>query len=612
MRFSNEQKKAIEHQDGPCLVLAVPGSGKTTILLERLHRLIEAGIPPYAIASITFSKQQARDMEERFLSSHPQMRGLTFSTIHAFCYKILKNFYRQENKPIKLIEGSREYNKYGIVSRFFFESRRKKATEEDIENFFRIDGYLKNSLFTYQDFKKKYQESYPKFEEISQKYEAFKKEQALIDFDDMLIQSLQLFDKHPEILEALQERFHYLQVDEAQDTSLVQFRIIQKLAQPNNNLFMVADDDQAIYGFRGAHPAYLLSFDQSYPQAKIITMQRNYRSTQNIVQLSNHLIAKNKARFKKRPNADKKAEDPIQVFVSKNLVSQTKKVLQYIKDHPNTTTAILFRNNLSALPYMDLFEKEQIPYVNQANLKNFFRHPLIQDIQDILDFSKDTSDHILFSKIYYKLNAFLKKDFIHAIYEMNSFESVFSRLRRLEGCQNPFYREKIDHLEREFQLLEKSRIDYAIERIEKELGFAAYLDEKSKMMRKGGQIQDRILEILKFLALDMIHPMQLENRLQNLEYSSRLKKKEKAPVILSTIHGSKGLEYDTVWLVDLMQKEFPSSFALESPLLLEEERRLFYVGMTRAKKNLYIIGRQSINNKSCEYSQFIKEITKKS
>lgn len=607
MEYTSSQRQAINHKEGPCLVLAVPGAGKTTVLLERLNQLLESGIPAKSIASITFSRQQAKDMEERFRRQYSDGKDLTFSTIHAFCYRILRQAYARSGKQVTLLEGNRAFSKFRIMDQLAKNILHRSLTEDEQEQFFRIDGYLKNALVSYREYKERYRDSFPRFEELAKAYGQFKEERKLIDFDDMLLLTLNLLDENEKLLERLQNRFRYLQVDEAQDTSLVQLRIIQKIAIPENNLFFVADDDQSIYGFRGANPEYLLSFSKLYPSATILTMEENHRSGKNIVDLSSIVIRKNQNRYQKRPTAQSENREKIRIYMTASLKSQLKLVTEEIQKS-DRQTAILFRNNISALPFLHIFEQEKIVFDNRTQGKSIYRSPIIRDILDLLIFSRDCTDTALFSRIYYKLNSFLKKSFIQQLQMLNPYEDVFARLAKLDGAQNPFYREKIAHLQREFALIRKSTISEGIERIETHLGYGEYLEEWSRRRKSGAFTAQRILEVLKFIAKGYVHPFQLENRLQEL---ALLEKTTQKGVVLSTVHGAKGLEFDRVWVVDLMENEFPGIREQDNPLFLEEERRLFYVALTRAKTDLRLVGRRSVNGRATPVSSFLQEVMKK-
>lgn len=622
MQLTSSQQKAIAHNEGPCLVLAVPGAGKTTVLIERLQRLLLSGIDPMRIASITFSKQQALDMKARFESRFGPHPGLTFSTIHAFCYRILRHYAAQNRTPLHLLEGSSAYNKYLLISKFYEQINRRPISDEERDDFFRIDSYLKNACVDYETYVKRFLERFPNFEKIAVAYEQFKVERNLIDFDDMLVRTLQVLQKDDGLRRTVQNRFYYWQVDEAQDTSPLQLQIIRILAEPENNLFLVADDDQAIYGFRGANPSDLLHFQSIYPSAKIYMMQENHRSSQNIVRLSAHFIQGNRARFEKTAVTDDPKGPRIEILLTKSLRGQLRRITKALPAAlASGTCAVLFRNNLSAVACMDALDRAEIPFVSRANPELFFRHPILRDVFDFLDVARDPGDLSTFSRIYYKCNAYLKKDFIRQMQEMDPHASIFDRLRDCRGAESRFYQNKIDELEYEFSALRKGSVTKALERLENSVGYGEYLKEKARKEHTAVNAHRRILETLHIIAEGMQTGADLYahlRRLRDLQKSVAQIPEETTArrVILSTIHGAKGLEYDTVWLIDLIQGEFPSTAALErnasgSSVLLEEERRLFYVAMTRAKTQLHLIGRKTVHHIPCEASQFLRELTKR-
>ena len=622
MQLTSSQKQAIAHDKGPCLVLAVPGAGKTTVLIERLQRLLLSGVDAKSIASITFSRQQARDMKARFESRFGPHPGLTFSTIHALCYRILRHYAAQNNTELHLLEGSQSYNKYLLISKLYAQINHRPISEEERDDFFRIDGYLKNACVDYETYVKRFVERFPNFEKIAAAYERFKAERNLIDFDDMLVRTLQVLQHDEALRHAVQNRFSYWQVDEAQDTSPLQLQIIRILAAPENNLFLVADDDQAIYGFRGASPADLLHFQEIYPAAKIYMMQENHRSSQNIVRLSAHFIQGNRARFEKTAITDDPKGPRIEILLAKSLRGQLQRITKAMPEALSSgTCAVLFRNNLSVAACIDALDRAGIPFVSQANPEIFFRHPVLRDVLDFLDVARDPTDLAAFSRIYYKCNAYLKKDFIHQMQEMDPYVSVFERLRSCRGAESRFYQDKIDELEYEFAALKKGSVPQALDRLESSVGYGESLKEKARREHTAVNAHRRILETLQFVAQGAETGSDLYARLRRLsdlqKQTERISPTASSPaVVLSTIHGAKGLEYDAVWLIDLLQGEFPSTTALERnasgfSALLEEERRLFYVAMTRAKTQLHLIGRKAVHRVPCEASQFLRELTKK-
>lgn len=613
--FTKAQKEAITHTFGPCLVLAVPGAGKTTVLLERLRFLVENNVVSEdQIISITFSRQQAIDMKTRYESKYKKISGAQFSTIHAFCYSILKKYFNMINSKVELIEGSEKFNKYHVVSLLFNEINNREINEDELENFFRIDGYCKNALISYEEYTKKLHESFVNFKELSLAYSNFKSNNSLIDFDDMLIFTLKLLNENENVLESLRKRFKYIQVDEAQDTSLVQFRIIQLIAGPLNNVFMVADDDQAIYGFRGTDPNYLLNFKELYPNAKIITMEDNYRSSQNIVKMSASFIQRNRERYDKCPITDDKNTSKISILIAESLKAEYQKIAKELaSDLDKGTVAILFRNNISMVGLMDFLDDKGFKFYAGGDGSDFYKSHILRDIIDILELAQDSTNINCYRNIYYKLNSYLKKQFLVEIENGNPFDSVWKRLFECDGTNNNFYRERIIFLENSFNTIKKLNISSAISYTEKQLGYGEYLKELIRRNKATANNSARVLETLKTIATHCDNLDDFRNRLKYLKEIEKDSCKANSKIVLSTIHGAKGLEYSSVWLIDLIQGELPTISSLDSyqkgtSAFLEEERRLFYVAMTRAKNNLRLIGRTSVNGKKCEYSQFLNEL----
>ncbi len=617
MELSKAQQKACSHYKGPCLVLAVPGAGKTTVLLHRLENLIQLGVRPENIASLTFSNMQARDMRKRFVKKYPKATSMTFSTIHAFCYRIILKYAKNQGLKVNLIEGSGQWNKYKILSGLFYSMKKRPITDEEFESFFRIDGFLKNSLMSYDQYKAKIDRPFHKFEELSAQYRNFKAERNLIDFDDMLIMALGILDKDPDMLEKLRARFNFYQIDEAQDTSPIQFRIIEKLVAPDNNLFMVADDDQTIYGFRGADPSYLLRFKELYPQAEIISMEDNYRSSKNIVNLAANFIQFNESRYNKRPTSVMAENEKIRLFNLSNLKEELILLKNEVpKDLESGDCAILFRNNLSLIGPANLFYEMGIPFSISANDKRFFNNPVFLDLKDILYFAIHPDDLETFKRIYYKFNSYIKKSFIQALELTDPTEAVLDRLLDLDACQNSFYKEKIGYLQYEFDRIPKLKAKEALEEIDKFSGYGSYLKEKDKVNANSGGGGPRVMETMKSLAGAHMSIVEFLDHIEKLKTAFHDKASGAEALQLSTIHGSKGLEYDTVWLIDLIQGEFPSNGAIQADkpyrnMLLEEERRLFYVGMTRARSRLRLVGIESLNGIEYGCSQFLDEIKKR-
>lgn len=612
MKYSKNQENAIMHDKGPALVLAVPGSGKTTVLLARINNLINKGVNPDSILAMTFSKSQAIDMEIRYQEKYGT-NGVKFSTIHSFAYGVLNSFSNNSNK-FQLIETSNQYNKYNVVQQIFFKVRNKKITDEQLENFFRVSSFLKNTLMDYDDYKKMYSGVFKNFEEIYHLYENFKRKRNLIDFDDMLIEALNILQTNNSALKYLQSKFEYIQIDEGQDTSFIQLKIISLIALPNNNLFIVADDDQSIYGFRGASSRQLLDFPQNYPGASIYYMEDNFRSTKNITLLSNKLIKNNKQRYSKLIKSNKEDGNIININSTKNTNRQTEYVIeQALKNIENKeSVAILYRNNISSINLVNKIPDDIFFNIKDGKLA-FYSHQIIFDLINIINFSKDQYDIKTFEKIYYKLNMFIKKDFVEQIKFMDEKKDVIENLKRCEGVNN-FFLEKIYLLS--YYMDKISDMDFydAIIYIIHTMDYYEYLKEFVRKNSSSMISIDRVIDTLLNISKDIKTVKEFEDKVKFLINKQKINVNNKSLLTLSTIHGAKGLEYDNVYIIDLVEKEFPSMYSESENNelgILEEERRLFYVGMTRAKKNLSLIYPNKLYvNEVCK-SSFIEEIIDK-
>lgn len=608
MNYTENQLKAISHKNGPCLVLAVPGSGKTTVLLERINNLIESGESPNSILAMTFSRAQALDMEQRFINKYG--KNIKFSTIHSFAYGIVKMKYAQIGKKLELIESSRRFNKFSTISKMYHDIKKQKMSEDEMETFFRVSGFIKNSLMNYREYVKMYGKAFNGFEKLYDEYETFKKIHDLIDFDDMLVIALKILKSDQQILDSIRNRFKYIQIDEGQDTSIVQLELIYLISKPLNNLFIVADDDQSIYGFRGANSSELLNFKYIFPNAKIYYMEENFRCNSSIVKLSEKLIKNNKKRYSKDIKATKFEENDILIIRAKNTAVQAKSVIKNAieKISNGENVAILYRNNISSLNLINELNNTDF-YIKDAK-SDFFNHQVIKDIIDIKNFSIDQYDLKTFERIYYKLNSYIKKSFINEISLMPRDINILERLYECDGV-NDFFREKFDLLSFYMDKLSSMNFEKSVFFILNNMGYYEYLMEFARKSNTPIQSFDRIIDTLTNLISGVKTIVEFENlteRFKNIAYTdSDINSK----LILSTIHASKGLEFDNVIIIDLINHEFPSTYSLDDTEhnLLEEERRLFYVGMTRAKNSLTLVYPKKINNKDTKPSIFLSEIT---
>lgn len=616
MELTDQQIKSAHHFTGPALVLAVPGAGKTTVLLNRIENLIKNhDVKPYNILSITFSKTQALDMEERYfniIGNRDKKNSPHFSTIHAFSYQIIRAYLKENLLSVRLIEGSDDYNKYSLVKSLYYKLNNDYISDEALEDFFTSLGYIKNTMLPIDEYLRESKSQGETFKKLYQEYENFKKEHHLIDFDDMLTMALNILKEDEKILRRIRNRYKFIQVDEAQDTSIVQLELIKFISSPLNNIFMVADDDQSIYSFRGASPKELLNFSKIYPDGKIFFMEENHRSDLDIVKVSNIFIQKNKDRYKKEITTRKDKSEPIKLVISKNSKSQYKNIVSNIKEelenHANLQIAILYRNNISSLGIINELEKENIGYKVRDKKKTLAKNFVVQDVLNILYFSKDPYNLAIFEKIYYKLNAYIKKDYLKYL-GYNDNQELLDSLLDIPYLKD-YQINKLINLKYSLRKIGSLDLKAAIKYIGDELGYSSYLEKRKDKLGLASASPEIVLELLKNLSEGLTCPSQLEEKINKLESPKREEFDEK--VTLSTIHSSKGLEFDSVYLIDLVEGEFPSIKEYRSrediARQMEEERRLFYVAMTRAKKVLRIYTLKTRNGKSVLPSLFFNEV----
>lgn len=613
MNFTNEQIDAINHFKGPALVLAVPGSGKTTVILNRIINLIENhDVLPKNILSITFSKSQGMDMERRFLKSFPNLKGqITFKTIHAFCYEIVKNYMKIKNIKKTLIEGDEKINKSTLLKRYFFSMYEQKLLDDVIKDFFSLYDFTKNKMIDFEDYvrKNKFISNRLLLLKLYKAYESLKLEYNFIDFNDLLSLANKYISEDKNLLSSIKKRYKFFSVDEAQDTSMLQFEIIKKIVYPENNLFVVADDDQSIYSFRGAEPKNLLEFKKFYKDSKIFIMNHNFRSTKNIIEISNKLISKNKNRYQKNPICTCSENSKIMLFKVKNAHIQMRKLLELIKQlKKDESVGILYRNNISSIYVANYFLENDVDFFVKENGFDFYLNKILLDINNILQFSQNQTDLEIFKRIYFKLNAYIKKDFISKLKYKSYDENILDALLDLDDL-NSFYLKKFNALRNNFKMLKKLSMKYKIDFIVNELGYGEYLENYDEIQKLNSNL---MIDILKYISSNLNSYDDFLQRLKDIKEKLKDANKSSSNISISTIHSAKGLEYDHVFLLDLVDGEFPQKNILNAmdSSLLEEERRLFYVAMTRAKKTLTLFTIKTRNEKEVDTSIFYEELKK--
>lgn len=593
MKLTEKQFIAANHIKGPCLVLAVPGAGKTTMLLERID-ILKRYIDPSHILSLSFSKTQTNDMKKRY--SGPKTN---FMTIHAFCYLIIRNYYKRQNRKIKILESDDLYNKYNLIKKIYLDINGKTMSSEDLDDFFSNVCYMKNSMADISYLKKS---RIKNIEKIYIEYEKFKKENFYIDFDDMQVLALRLLNKDKDLLRKVKNKYKYIQLDEGQDTSIIQFKILEKIAYAENNLIIVADDDQSIYSFRAANPYYLLNFKKIYPDSKILTMNENHRSQANIVIGSKNFIKQNQNRFKKDLYTNHPATTAIRLARLKNSNDSYKYIISHLDT--NKKTAILYRNNISSLNMVSFLMEDGRDFSINNGSYDFFDSKILKDIIDIISFSEEFNNVELFSSIYYMIRTYLSREDVEKLYQKPINYNVFDYLHEIVDDEKSY---NLIRKEKEFKHLRRLSLDKKISYIYSTMGYRDYIKTFS----------NKYYEVIINKALYVESLINFTKGLKNLDqfyekkqiFEKILNKKNDSKLILSTIHKSKGLEYDDVFVIDLIENEFPMILDMDDKdMRMEEERRMFYVAMTRARSNLYLLSLKKRNGMKVEASIFYKDI----
>lgn len=618
IKLNDQQKNAVLHKEGPAAILAVPGSGKTTVLICRTANLIiNHGIRPQNILSVTFSKASAFDMDNRFNSIFGSLISdkIRFSTIHSFAYYVIREYSSITGIKFNVIEDDKaSVNKISLLKQIYLKVNNSYINEDKLEELITNISFAKNMMLEEEEFKK-FNIGVPGFKDIYRQYENFKKQNDLIDYDDMLSLTYEILKSSPILLNKYRNRFNYIQVDEGQDTSKVQHEIIKLLAHPRNNIFLVGDEDQSIYSFRGAYPEAIINFEKGYPGAKVFFMEENFRSTKSIVSIANEFIKGNKVRYNKNLFTQRDEGDEVEVINLKDEREQIKYVINKLTDLQNlNSTAVLFRNNISCIPLVDALNRQNIKFYTKDFKLSLFKHWVVQDIYAFISFALNSEDIEAFERIYYKMNSYIPKKAIEYVKKHSKHKCVFSAIKMYPEF-NSFQISRIDRLKSSFQTLTYKRPKDAIEYIESDLTYKKYVEESSERLGYSIDSINQILAILKLIAEGTTTIVGFLNRLEELQKIIEEAKhnKYKDAVTLSTIHSSKGLEFDSVYMIDLIEGEFPSLSSIEAfekgkKEHMEEERRLFYVGMTRARNKLKLLKIGSKNGDKISYSRFLGEI----
>lgn len=639
------QQQAVLHTEGPMLLLATPGSGKTTTLIMKIGFLIEAcHIPATRIKALTFSRAAATHMQERFQRFFPTLPTASFSTIHSLAYEIVRDYLYGQRKAYTLIEGRidesnrsnnniknnnndnkeiKEYNnspnKLMILRQLYFEMTEENLTEDQMEELTTFISYVKNKMLPMSQWATVKCNVSHAFE-VMKAYEHYKQEQhptMLLDYDDMLVLAYKALDENPMLLHKYQARYDYVLTDESQDTSLLQYAIIEQLVKEHHNLCVVGDDDQSIYSWRGAEPSYLLQFKKKFPDCKVLFMEQNYRSTSTIVQAANVFIKRNKERYDKSMFTHNEAGEQIVLKTCQDAYHQLnyliEEIQQYSANGDYAKVAVLYRNHNSSILLMNQFERAGIPFYAKDGDFKFFSHWVVSDILNLMRMTFTDKRIDIFEQIYMKINGYITKVQMKQLTLLNQGESVFETLLSKMELKD-YQRKQLEEVRDVLMQMKGMPPVYAIAVIRERLGYEKAILRMSERLGFNAENLIGILDTLAEIAEPLDTMAAFANRLKELE---RLMKQSRfhphaGAVTFSTFHSAKGLEFERVYMIDLIDGVIPSAHDTgkkgSGMSTIEEAARLFYVGMTRAKTHLELISYTMKDNRKIAESIFMTSV----
>lgn len=605
-KLNTAQQKAVCHETGPMLVLAGPGSGKTTVLLCRISRLLERGLAkPQEILALTFSKAAAEEMKSRFENLNGAS-GVSFGTFHSIFFRILRSRYGwnveqifQEEERRNILRNSIEAEKWDIPD-----------LEEYISQFFSQLSLMNSELEQPNRFTPTGM-PVEEFRKLYRAYEGYKERHEKLDFDDMLTQCYQLLREDAAVREYWQRKYKFILVDEFQDVNQAQFACLQILAEKHQNLFVVGDDDQSIYAFRGARPDFLLHFPTLYPAAKKVTLNTNYRSTERIVNLAERVIGNNEVRFVKNMKGIGEAGDKVTFFLAEDAAKEAAHIAEKIgrlldEGMPLTEIAVIYRTNLQGGAFARELYKRGIPYDLRDNSGNVYEHWVAKDLLAYLLLAENEESDSALRRILNKPKRYIGKDLLAEAETM-----PYTLLRSFFVCPSlkGWQEENLENLRIDLNQIRKRTPYDAVKYIRKVIGYDEYLEEFAAYRRTSAQvlqeIADEIMETAKDCADVRSFREQLERLSLQMKEQSRKKGQKRNGVALMTMHGAKGLEFRAVFLPSLVEGIVPHEKGMDT---VAEERRLVYVAMTRASEKLCLSAILQRYEKERKPSRFLAEM----
>ena len=602
--FTEEQGMAIEWNKGPLLVLGTPGSGKTTVIINRINNLIYGyNVLPSNILVITFTKAAANSMKERFLDlTELEDTRVRFGTFHSFFYWIIRTAYSNRGELKVISEG----DKRQVIRSILLEINRELYDNDEIisnaisqlsviaSDMIHIDNYYSTSM-SQSDFRLMYN-----------KYQQYKKDNGLLDFDDMLSQCYALLRERNDIRSRIREMYPYIMVDEFQDTNLLQYEILKLLAYPDGNIYVVGDDDQSIYGFRGARPDILKSFVKEFDNVNVIRLSYNFRCPINIVNASSEMIADNNNRFDKELKSARSEYGSVDVINISDVTKENNEIINKVRDAlargvKPSDIAVLYRTNIEPRRLMYRLREEGIDFSVRDSLPDIFSHPVVIPILSYIYYSLGDHKRSTFINFMNKPVRYISRDLLL------KEEVEIEELIRLTEDKD-YLNQALRRLNSELRTISKLSPYAAVNYIREAIGYNKYLKKKAE---ENSADFDEYMDVLNEFQAMMKEPedfAEMDDMIR--DYRAMLKAsinegQSKDGIQLMTLHSAKGLEFDEVHIINAVEGFIPHKKS-KSVYEIEEERRMFYVGMTRSRDRLYIYVPRIMNDKPCSASRFIK------
>lgn len=615
-KLNENQLKAVNHLDGPCMVLAGPGSGKTRVITYRIaNMVVNKNIKPTSILAISFTKASSIEMKNRALSlsNDFRMNKVTYGTFHSVFFRILRYF---ENYNIESIldEKTKRIGLKNILKGLNIENA---DDDETIGQVINEISYVKNELMDKRDFKSEVLTN-DEFIKVYNFYEEYKQQMNKIDFDDMLIKTYELLKNNKAALDRVRSVYRYILVDEFQDINKVQFEALKLIANPSNNIFVVGDEDQSIYGFRGSRPDFLLEFEEYFSNTKKVLLDINYRSKGEIINIANRLIEKNTNRYEKvikcgQGNGAKvnyiSPEDSEEeaVYIAKDIKNKVQ------EDYTEYTDfAVIYRTNIQSRALVDVFIDMRIPFVVKDSIVTIYDHWAAQDILAYLRIGVNPNSNKDWIRIINKPFRYISKDNLNLIKDEPDFINSL-----INKCDlHPKQVKTINDLDIDISYVKGLNPKNAISYIRTTLDYDRYILDycANRKIKTNG-----LIEILNELESSATNFKTIQEYLEHIErvkseIVDNKNNKETDGVIFTTMHSAKGLEFKNVYIIGANEGTIPheKSYEIDDEEKkndqIEEERRLMYVAITRAEENICISSPINKYGKRVSKSRFVEDI----